>query len=191
MVDEERKPWEQQSGEPDAAYIRFQFYRNLGPCRTLTKAFVAAMESVGEDPKSVKRRRVPGLWHDDCRVYHWVNRVHKWDIHTLDEAGEKTVAALGHYMQAFLIQSYEALAKSKPAKTHKDHLEIINAFSVLIAPDAVKGLLDRHRGGTVGSGTNGEIQDRPGSVCAGEAGSRADAGPAADSTGDSDGTVPG
>jgi hypothetical protein len=38
QADGQRQPWEQQPGEPDAAYVRFLVYRNLGPGRTLRLA---------------------------------------------------------------------------------------------------------------------------------------------------------
>jgi hypothetical protein len=37
--------WEQHEGESDEAYVRFQYYRHLGPTRSLTTAYYRYINS--------------------------------------------------------------------------------------------------------------------------------------------------
>lgn len=100
-VAEQRKPWDQQEGEPAEAYARFLAYRNLGPGRSLRAAEDAARGE--EAPKSTKKHQVSGQWKQDSATYQWVERSTAWDIENLVTHGQRTVvnyvAALNEYSQ--------------------------------------------------------------------------------------------
>lgn len=75
--------WDQHEHEPDAAYARFLAYRNLGPSRSLDKAYRAS--------QGAEKRQAPGQWHKDSVAYQWVARATAWDIDNLKTHGERIV----------------------------------------------------------------------------------------------------
>jgi hypothetical protein len=72
---EPRAPWDQQPGEPDKAYGRFQVYLGLGPTRTLSDAALAA----GGRSRGGKYA-FGGNWSRYCREWDWRNRARAWDV---------------------------------------------------------------------------------------------------------------
>jgi hypothetical protein len=83
------QPWDRLSDEPAASYARFLLYRNLGPARTLERAY-AAHAGV---PEGTKRHRVPGSWRRASAARRWVERSAAWDVAMLSQAGREAVAA--------------------------------------------------------------------------------------------------
>lgn len=92
-----REPWEQRPDEPDAAYARFLCYRNLGPARSLSRAFVMFHDlgditnGEGDGPASV---RASGTWVQDSARYDWPARALAWDVFVLADLSKDLVAAL-------------------------------------------------------------------------------------------------
>ena len=84
MSDQPGKAWDQQPGEPAAAYARFLVYRGLGPCRSLDKAARAYGGSKG---------RAPGNWFREAAAWKWQERAQAWDIATFAEVGKRAVVA--------------------------------------------------------------------------------------------------
>jgi hypothetical protein len=87
-----RQGWDQQEGEPDAAYVRFLIFRNLGPARALVAAYQTFLTDLDEASEGVEKR-APGQWHADCRTYDWVSRSRAWDIAMLSEHGKESIVA--------------------------------------------------------------------------------------------------
>jgi len=70
-------PYEQQPGESARAFRAFQIYRDLGPDRSLDKAYAdyTANESATELPRS------PGQWNRWSAAHNWVERALEYDAH--------------------------------------------------------------------------------------------------------------
>jgi hypothetical protein len=65
--------WEPQPGESGRAFAAFAVYRDLGPDRSLDKAYAAARQ----DQSGIKT--VPGYWRQWCVRYQWVDRAAAYD----------------------------------------------------------------------------------------------------------------
>jgi hypothetical protein len=75
--------WDRLPNEPAAAYVPFLIYRNLGPGRTLERAYRAT--------KGVRRCRVPGSWQRESVAFQWADRASAWDVDVLTTAGREIV----------------------------------------------------------------------------------------------------
>ncbi len=68
--------WEQQPSETDKWYGRFQIYLNLGPMRTVARAYLQAM---GEPPES--KRQPSTDWKYYATQARWRERAQAWDAY--------------------------------------------------------------------------------------------------------------
>ena len=71
------EPWEQQPGEPNRWYARFERYRLAGPSRSLLAAVNAARQERGVRPG----RSVPQAWAKAAKQWRWRERAEAWDAH--------------------------------------------------------------------------------------------------------------
>lgn len=65
--------WDQLLDESARAYACFLVYRDLGPDRSLDKAFTRAQEA------QEGTRKAPGCWHQWSGKYRWPERAQAWD----------------------------------------------------------------------------------------------------------------
>ena len=97
------KPWDQQPNEGNAAYSHFLAYRNLGPTRTLEKAY-----------RAIKRNdtlSVPGNWAKESERYQWVDRATAWDVDRLLSQGERTATLYMAAVEKYVERLYTSLAE--------------------------------------------------------------------------------
>lgn len=135
------EPWDQQSGEPDAAYARFLRYRNMGPGRSLDAAFAASLPAA-------KRHKPPplsGQWIDDSARWKWVERTAKWDVHVLLTAGRDAAAAYMIALRAFAEKTLAVVLKVKPTDDFDQAMRAVDLLSKLITHEAVDEVLRQAR----------------------------------------------
>jgi hypothetical protein len=92
----DKKPWEQREDESNAAYARFLAYRNLGPLRTLQKAYEAYQADQPEKNRN-KTKKFTQQWANDSTGFGWVDRATAWDVDNFLTKGERTATL---YMSA-------------------------------------------------------------------------------------------
>jgi hypothetical protein len=139
------QPWDQQPGEPDEAYIHFLTYRNYGPGRSIDKAFRSTLTS-GQIAKKVSLTG-HGRWGANCSRYHWVERVHAWDIANLKLAGERTVVRFVGALDLMadrILQAFEN-EKLKP-KTWSQLENAVDLLGSFISAETVAQIRDTARG---------------------------------------------
>ncbi len=144
---EERQPWDREPAEPAEAYARFLLYRNLGPMRSIDKAYALVAST---DPSRAQRarakggkkrraratpqKRAPGQWWEDSAKYHWPERAQAWDIAVLTEAGQavvvKFVATLNAVFERILVTLENPRAKpgARTWESIIESLTIVGAF---------------------------------------------------------------
>lgn len=77
---EEKPIWEKMEGESDKFYRKFLIYRDLGPDRSLQKAFIKSHEGG-------KKVRGSGSWTKLGRKWRWAERCAAWDRHRAEVQG--------------------------------------------------------------------------------------------------------
>jgi len=75
ITPESPEPWEQQMGEPNRWYSRFEIFRLAGPSRSLLAAVNAERQQRGA-PKS---KSIPQAWAKNAKEWRWRERAEAWD----------------------------------------------------------------------------------------------------------------
>lgn len=82
---DERDPWERLEREPPSAFDAFRTYRDMGPTRSIRKAWI---KHTGQPEDTT--RRMGGRWCEWAVKYTWTERVRLWDDH-LDTVMRKAI----------------------------------------------------------------------------------------------------
>jgi hypothetical protein len=141
--------WEQQEGEPDISYIRFLYYRNLGPERTLEKAYNSYVYSgeiettekaIVTAKKSHKRLyKIPGIWSDDSSKYRWIYRANQYDIHNLSISGKVIIDRVYKSLAVFSEQLLEIMKQGEIRPKNFDQLlEGLTLVANILSPESVE-----------------------------------------------------
>ncbi len=88
---DERAPWDQQEGEPNRWYQRFNAFRLAGPGRTILS--VANAEKAIRGQKESKYP--PGSWRKATEKWQWRVRANAWDQHLTDQKAAAIEAKWG------------------------------------------------------------------------------------------------
>jgi hypothetical protein len=99
-----RKLWEQLDNESNAAYARFLAYRNLGPTRTIDKAYQAATRE-----NKRKSNTATSQWYNDSMSHHWNDRATAWDIDNLLGQGERAATLYMGIVEKYVERLYTFL----------------------------------------------------------------------------------
>lgn len=79
--------WDRQLREPARWFARFQLFLQLGPDRSIDRAYQACGRAGSGRPKKGDAR-APGSWREAARQWEWVERAFEHDRHQQDEKRE-------------------------------------------------------------------------------------------------------
>lgn len=130
--------WDQQPGEPDAAFKRFLVYLYLGPGRTLNSAYRRSVPASDR----VESRRATGTWHADSRQWNWMQRADAFDIYNLRRHGQRAIIAYVRRICRLSDKLDRALRKIKP-ETWEECLETHRVIGQDIAAEDIAALAAR------------------------------------------------
>ena len=128
----QRYSWEIQEGEPEEWYANFLLYRNLGPSRSLDKAYRSVSESN-------KDKEASGGWAAACAEWKWVKRAVQWDIHHLSQEGARAVLAFSSAVTVASVKSLQALTKHEPA-SWSEAIDALKALRGIISDEVIKAV---------------------------------------------------
>jgi hypothetical protein len=135
-----RKPWEQLDNESNAAYARFLAYRNLGPLRTLQKAYEA--HQADQPVKNRNKSQAPtGVWTDDSTAHNWRERATAWDVANLLQEGEQAATFYVGAMRKHARKVYESLDQLEPER-YDDAIKGLELLAKLFPPDVLAALIN-------------------------------------------------
>jgi hypothetical protein len=120
--------WEQITGESKQHYSWFLAYRNLGPTRTLERAYQATTGKEGQ---------TPGAWTKAATSHRWVERAAAWDVYTLSEAGARVVSLFVAAMEQLALQTIAGLQAHAP-KNFAEALAGLEALGDLVPAETVE-----------------------------------------------------
>jgi hypothetical protein len=131
-----KQPWDQQKGEPPAAYARFLAYRNLGPVRTLESAYAAHSRA-----KKGEKKHIPGNWSVEAVKWDWRGRALAWDVSTLVSSGQETAVAVVEAVHRLATKALAALDRADLVpESWAQVLETMQALHALVSPQAIESL---------------------------------------------------
>lgn len=100
-----RLPWEQQVGEPDRWFSRFQTYLDLGPIRSVVQVYRAEK---GRDGHA----QACGRWKLSATRWRWTERARAYDAHQRQERQRANLAALDEAREGHLRIARQIVAKA-------------------------------------------------------------------------------
>jgi hypothetical protein len=138
----ERKPWEQQKGEPNDAYSHFLAYRNLGPGRTIDAAYsLAKAPRRGMTRQTSAAKRAPGNWDLESVKWNWVDRAISWDIEMLETQGREVVTLYFAALRKAALKILNALDEKRiRPKGWQGVLDGLHELSNVIPAETVEAL---------------------------------------------------
>lgn len=80
---DESRPWDQQPGENNLWFRRFQSYLRLGPRRSMLSAYTRDLEQRGINAKG--KKHIPSSWRDSARRWRWLERAQAWDAQVAEQ----------------------------------------------------------------------------------------------------------
>lgn len=130
-------PWDKQPDEPQNLYVRFDYYRLLGPLRSIHKAYARYRKDIdGVDNVSGTSRH----WHKAAEQWRWEERAQAWDESVREEKEERALSVFGEGLSL----SHERVAKLKLiAQKLEDY--ILDPRTTRVSPHIIeqyRGLLD-------------------------------------------------
>jgi hypothetical protein len=137
-------PWDKQPAESEQLYIRFLMYRNLGPTRTLRKAWfkwLAEQDLLPESKEDQKKLQVSSTWAQPCALHKWAARAAAWDISNMTAYGSRTAVCYAMTMSDVSVKVSQAVKVHKPGDHEWTH--ILNTLRVLaeyLSPEVVNGI---------------------------------------------------
>ena len=139
-VAERRKSWEQQPDEPDGSFDRFVYYRDLGPTRSIDRAW-RAWQMTGENaaPRNADRR-ADGHWTKDSVEHSWRQRAREYDAHKFRTTNSDVLQKFTENLRDLALGVGVALEEIRP-QTFKEICYAIRILSKLIPPETVNVLL--------------------------------------------------
>lgn len=118
--------WDQLENESNAAYARFLAYRNLGPGRTLQRAYESHKATLPAKKRN-KTKTFTQQWANDSTQFRWVERATAWDVENMLQQGERTATLYMQFMERYLQKLYAALDNVEPEKFD----EVTKGFATL------------------------------------------------------------
>lgn len=139
------EPWDQQDGEPIAAYKRFLLYLYLGRSRTLLDAYRLYVEEATEGferhPKDREPRHVSGSWAKEAREWRWTERADRYDVYELHRMGRRVMQRLMDTLETHVDQLASAAGSIAPAN-YGDYLKGLDALAKHFPPELMQTLLE-------------------------------------------------
>lgn len=133
--------WNQLDGEDAADYAKFLVYRNLGPGRSLDRAYRAYRRR--RVTKSGAPLQAPGSWAKLSVRYEWVNRASRWDVYHLEQAVPEVVSTIFALIGEFARKTLESVQSGAVSpRNWDDVLRAIDGLTALVSPEAAAAALD-------------------------------------------------
>ena len=140
----DRDPWDRIEGESQEAYVRFLVYRNMGPRRTLDKAYRKFLKEFYDGVEVHEKTRAPGSWQDDSVGHFWGERASAWDIRNLSAYGTKVAALHCEAVARLAAKNLRALAQLEPGDAGwRDLLDGMKVVAVFLSPELVSATESR------------------------------------------------
>lgn len=138
--------WEQMTGESDESFARFLMYRNLGPSRSMRKAYLRYLQEADGFTGGAKRLHIPGQWQRDSSNFFWVERAAAWDVRNLQAYGGRLAVLHTQAMVELAKKNCRYARRLKPGDDgYADMLRSVQVVAAFLTPEFVKGIADEGR----------------------------------------------
>jgi hypothetical protein len=126
MVMEQQHQWDRQPEESAVLYTQFLVYRDLGPARSLDRAYRSYLRrfDLGEVRKGA---RAPGSWQEASVRFSWTERSELWDVWRIETYGKRIAPLFTAALERVTRRLFEAAGQMKPGqKGWRDVLDTLD-----------------------------------------------------------------
>lgn len=139
-------PWDKLKAESDESYARFLMYRNLGPGRSIRRAYHQYLQRFDGFTGGTKRLHVPGSWTSEAADHGWVSRAQAWDVRNLTAYGAKVAVLHVLTVKRLAEKNRRALGRLEPGDDgYTDVLAGIRVVADFLTPDVVRGIAEQNQ----------------------------------------------
>lgn len=139
-------PWTQRPDEPPESFVRFQFYLQLGPARSLTLAYMSYCQSLPGAKKRARTQPAPGNWTEDSSRFDWPARATAFDIRHLQERGGELVVMWNELICQAVRKALERITSARCSpKTYRECLAAISAGAPFLTPELLASFTARQQ----------------------------------------------
>lgn len=132
MEAEELQPWQKQEGESNTEYAKYLVYQNMGPGRTVLRAYRAYKQDPNITTYSGAFRRL-------STVRRWIDRASAYDVYAMSDRGTGIVV---NWVEALVLLSERTLSaiidQDLRPKNLEEALRIIDVLSQFVTPETVQ-----------------------------------------------------
>ena len=140
------EPWDRLPNETPPAYARFLMYRNLGPRRSLRRAYLHDLRVSDGYTGGVKRLHVPGQWYADCAANFWVDRAAAWDVRNLTAYGARLAVLHTRAVTTIAEKNARHAAKLNPGDDGwTDLIASMKLVAEFLTPDIIRAIQERNK----------------------------------------------
>ena len=131
MCEEEiRMPWDQLPNEPLTSYRRFLVYRNLGPGRSLDRAYEAIKGS---------KKQPSGYFAKISGKFDWERRATAWDIENMADQGARTAVNFVKTLEILAAKAIlDAMKPEREIRNVDQLLDVLNVIGNFITPEVIE-----------------------------------------------------
>lgn len=139
-------PWDKVPGETDESYTRFLLYRNIGPTRSLRRAYFLYLREYDGFRGVMKGVRPPGSWQEECRDNFWPERAAAWDVRNLTAYGSKVAALHAEAVAVVARKNLRYAGAMKPGDDGwLDLMASMKVVAAFLSPELVRGIERRNQ----------------------------------------------
>jgi hypothetical protein len=136
--------WAQLPGESGDAYARFLIFRNLGPRRSLRRAYHHYLTVHDGFTGGKERLHVPGQWCADSADHFWIDRAAAWDVRNLTAYGARLASLHVQSITSIAEKNARYARKLKPGDDGWAGLVAsVKVVGEYLTPEVMRGLQDR------------------------------------------------
>ena len=141
-----KKPWDKLPNETDEQYARFLLYRNIGPKRSMRKAYARYLREYDGFRGGSERLHVPGNWIANCRDLFWTERAFAWDVRNLAAYGGKVASLHAAAVAQVARKNLRWAKRLNPGdKGWPDLMRSMMQVQAFLTPELVRGIQDRNQ----------------------------------------------
>lgn len=138
--------WSKLPAESDEAYSRFLIYRNLGPCRSIRRAYFRYLQEYDGYRGGIKGINPPHNWRAECAEYFWVERSAAWDVRNLSAYGARIAVLHVQAMTKVAEKSVRYAKRLEPGdEGWGDLLDSIRLVAEFLTPDVIRAIQERSK----------------------------------------------
>jgi hypothetical protein len=112
---QQQRPWDRQAEESAVLYTQILVYRDLGPARSLDRAYRRYLSKF-DLGVATKGTQAPGSMREAAVRLRWIERAEAWDVWRLETYGRRIAPLFTAALERVTRRMYDAAGRLKPGQ---------------------------------------------------------------------------